>query len=363
MENRSPRKVARLSTEPPTDDPVPPTDDPVPSTDDRVAFDSPGLSSVTLRTPDLADVRSDVHNSVPIPLPTLVSETAHPVSDALPHAASSEKPPLTSADATLHLAIQTLYALVADLERVPIFNGEPIATAHRQASRDLEVYRLGYPDHKPNMPSMSKNLLFYKNLIRSKPDNAFVSDFHLNWWHAYDELEYGHGFIQWLFPIHEHGMNGDAQVLQEHEAVAMRDDAAVHARLIKSYELMLDFYGFKLLSRETGVIAPSKNAIPRFKNLSTHSHNFLRITRILKCLGELGLEHFKAPFLCEVLRQIIVEGNFRTAGLLRSCEYFWIGTLKVDADREALVDLMRQFSKETCPHRAHGGTASPDLSD
>ena len=37
----------------------------------------------------------------------------------------------------------------------------------------------------------------------------------------YRTLELHHGYVQWLFPIHEEGMNHRAQVLQVHEREAM----------------------------------------------------------------------------------------------------------------------------------------------
>ena len=75
---------------------------------------------------------------------------------------------------------------------------------------------------------------------------------------------------------------------------------------------MLDFYGFELADAATGRIARLADfnfqfvatlllmilmifaSAIRFKNLNTHSHNYLRVTRILKCLGELDYEHYKA---------------------------------------------------------------------
>lgn len=65
-------------------------------------------------------------------------------------------------------------------------------------------------------------------------------------------------------------MNWDAKPLQPHERDAMRADPAVTARVIKSYELMLDFYGMELLDRETGLLnrsLPPKNYAARYTNL------------------------------------------------------------------------------------------------
>ena len=44
-----------------------------------------------------------------------------------------------------------------------------------------------------------------------------IEDIHANWKGNYTHLEVHHGYIQWLFPIREHGLNLDAQELQFHE--------------------------------------------------------------------------------------------------------------------------------------------------
>lgn len=69
------------------------------------------------------------------------------------------------------------------------------------------------------------------------------------------------------------------------------------------YRIMLEFYGLKLISPLTGelaledsVPAPSPSSyLKRFENLERNSHNFLRITRILKCLNEVSSGTFQ-PF-------------------------------------------------------------------
>jgi len=72
---------------------------------------------------------------------------------------------------------------------------------------------------------------------------------------------------------------------------------------------MLDFYGFELIDKDTGEIRrlPGDAYKLRFRNLNTSSHNYLRITRILKCLGEFDYEYLKFPFLEQILRESILE--------------------------------------------------------
>lgn len=44
-----------------------------------------------------------------------------------------------------------------------------------------------------------------------------IDEIHKQWSGKYDLLEFRHGYIQWLFPIQERGLNWYAQELQSHE--------------------------------------------------------------------------------------------------------------------------------------------------
>ena len=72
------------------------------------------------------------------------------------------------------------------------------------------------------------------------------------------------------FPIQEEGHNDAAQVLQRHEIAAMRANQEILNRVLDSYRLMLDFYGMRLVSAETGQLAPVEPAEKfeqRYENL------------------------------------------------------------------------------------------------
>uniref|UniRef100_A0A3P8QJD0 Opioid growth factor receptor (OGFr) conserved domain-containing protein n=1 Tax=Astatotilapia calliptera TaxID=8154 RepID=A0A3P8QJD0_ASTCA len=79
--------------------------------------------------------------------------------------------------------------------------------------------------------------------------------------------------------------------------------------LVKSYELMLDFYGIVLCDEKTGEVRRAKHWEERFDNLNSHTHNSLRITRILKCLGNLGYRHYQAPLVRFFLEETLVNGQ------------------------------------------------------
>jgi hypothetical protein len=63
------------------------------------------------------------------------------------------------------------------------------------------------------------------------------------------------------------GMNYQAQPLQLHEIAKMTASTVVLERIVISYTLMLDFYGMKLLSSDTGLIGRSDSYQPRYRNL------------------------------------------------------------------------------------------------
>jgi len=216
--------------------------------------------------------------------------------------------------------------------------------------RDLERYRAGYPDcdkeynMDPDKQNIRcRNLLFYKGFIPSQPDNATILEFHNKWFGDYRELEYQHGFIQWLFPIREQGLNPKAQKLYPHEMLVMRQDPQIQARILKSYSLILDFYGMRFADG-SGKLERTKNFKPRYRNLNQSFHNNLRITRILKCLGEMNLERLKYPFLLFVVQEMFINNELRNCR--QSCERYWIPTLRDSTERNVLLSIFKASNQQ-----------------
>jgi hypothetical protein len=108
---------------------------------------------------------------------------------------------------------------------------------------------------------------------------------------AHDDewLEYTHNFIQWLFPLTAiSGANPTAPTLDAAQIAEFRSNPVLKKQLLRAFDRMLDFYG---LARTPDSIIKSPEWEQR-KSLwfTHHSHNHLRITRILKCLSALALE-------------------------------------------------------------------------
>ncbi|KAJ3567042.1 hypothetical protein NP233_g6618 [Leucocoprinus birnbaumii] len=208
--------------------------------------------------------------------------------------------------------------------------------------RDVREFIDEYPGVGDD-PNASENLLFYSNALRCRPDNHLIDEIHDQWLGDYRKLEYKHGFIQWLFPIREHGMNWESQPLQLHEIETMKANPEIMSRIVKSYELMLDFYGMRLLSQETGLLGrvlPPRNFEARYRNLVTSSHNYLRISRILKCLSELGLEHLSLGFLLHILNEQSQHNELEARGLQSSMDRWWANCLRNQADRVWISDAI-----------------------
>jgi len=88
------------------------------------------------------------------------------------------------------------------------------------------------------------------------------------------KLEYSHDTIQWLFPLPEPSQfNPDAPVLTDADLEELRTEE-VRNGILKAFNRFTLFYNN-----------------PQW--LTPRNHNYLRLTRILKCLGLAGLDKEK----------------------------------------------------------------------
>ncbi|KAL6063431.1 Lethal factor domain protein [Balamuthia mandrillaris] len=166
------------------------------------------------------------------------------------------------------------------------------------------------------------NLLFYTGKIASVPSGDWLDNIHLQWFWDYDKLEKHHGYIQWLFPIFESGgMNFSSYSLKKEEAKEMRSNFEVGCRFLRSYRLMLNFYGMELVDIETGKVQRHSDWEERYLNLNWCSHNNLRISRILQCLGQMGFGQYKRPFLEHLETEITENGQLQQCA--ESLNKFW----------------------------------------
>ncbi|XP_062929784.1 opioid growth factor receptor-like protein 1 isoform X1 [Mobula hypostoma] len=212
----------------------------------------------------------------------------------------------------------------------------------KRAAMDLQRYRHHYPDLKDNAEHSSNvNFLFYMNKTCSQPNGCKIEEMLTKWKGKYEHLERNHSFIQWLFPLREPGMNWWAKELTVQEIKLFEQTSVAKERLVEAYKMMLDFYGIMLVNEQTGQVQRAPHWKQRFHNLNQHSHNNLRITRILKCLGELGFGHYQAPLVEFFLVETLI--NKELPQVKDSVLDYFLYTIRDKSKRRELIFFAQQY--------------------
>ncbi|KAL7418854.1 hypothetical protein Q5752_006538 [Cryptotrichosporon argae] len=205
---------------------------------------------------------------------------------------------------------------------------------------DVQDFLRGYP-HQRIVPTASANLEFYSNRLPCRPDNLIYEAWMDRHSRDLAELEYNHGYVQWLFPIRERGVNPSAQPLQPHEISVMAASNEIMARLLRSYKMMLRFYGIDF---NDGRLRRTDDWKERFSNLTHAPHNLLRLTRILKHLSEFALLQPHAPVLVAFFAAQHADGRLdfsgdRTHG--QSMERWWARCFRDERERDEVERVVK----------------------
>ena len=93
-----------------------------------------------------------------------------------------------------------------------------------------------------------------------------------------------------------------------------------------------------------GELERADNWKNRFHHLNHSMHNYLRITRILKCLGEFGYERLQAPFVRFVLHEAFVKQTLDNTK--DSCLNYWLEVIKDDKERKQIKKYAKELQGE-----------------
>jgi hypothetical protein len=132
------------------------------------------------------------------------------------------------------------------------------------------------------------------------------------WAWDFEDLECTHDYIQWLFPIVDRSaFNLNAPIVDAEVIQAFKSDRHLRQNLLKSFAVMLRFYGLQYQESDAKIIVVSRSAdylIRQREWVCLFDHNYLRITRMLKCLMAFGLEGEARSFY-QCLQQIYRENR------------------------------------------------------
>lgn len=137
------------------------------------------------------------------------------------------------------------------------------------------------------------------------------------WTWDFEDLECVHNYVQWLFPLPERSsFNPDAPVVDDQVTQAFHANPDLQQHLLKSLTIMLKLYGLQGGENNEGrfVVTKSEDYLDRKREwICIMDHNYLRITRILKCLTVLGLKSYAQAFY-QCLAQIYREESRHIGG-------------------------------------------------
>lgn len=178
-------------------------------------------------------------------------------------------------------------------------------------------------------------------------DKGRTLDEILNW--NSDELEKTHDYVQWLFPLAEPSrFNPSAPLLDDDTIAEFIDNSICMKNMQRSLERMMDFYELKR-HRQDGSRRPPGRAVPNYNTptdfyikmrkpwwVEPNDHNFLRITRILRCLYLIGM-HVHMDMFRDLLEEIFIEYH-NMISIETFC--FWCGA----CDYECTLDDDNPYS-------------------
>ena len=175
------------------------------------------------------------------------------------------------------------------------------------------------------------------------PDNKYMMLDILNW--DYGRMERVHNYIQWVFPIKDPSQfNRHAPVLTRALAKTVAADSKAMANIQKMFVHFLGFAGLEIDRRSNTVLRIGKSAAFAKRRRvvwgGEHNHNWLRISRILTCLGMLGMVDQQAA-LFKALEMLWGRGDIPESAK-RSFSYW--------------ANSAGQGSKYTIPRHAGGGS-------
>jgi len=141
--------------------------------------------------------------------------------------------------------------------------------------------------HRPKTPLLD----FYRDECPTPEGHSYSTVMQM----SDHELEGHHEYVQWLFPTTKASMFHDAPTLSAYEAEVFINDPTLQTKIVAAFDRMLRFWGF----RREGNKVTSDGQPPV---MSGFNHNWLRMTRVIASLRELGQRELASAFCVHLLK-------------------------------------------------------------
>lgn len=133
---------------------------------------------------------------------------------------------------------------------------------------------------------MSKLTDFYSG-VGEDCEGRLLEDI-LQWGPA--RLEFGHTYIQWVFPLREFSnFNPDAPLLTDEDIQLFKANPVMQENLLRSFKVYLNFLGLEVILGDYHKVQKAPHFEEECRGLFRQAnHNWLRITRVITCLKTIG---------------------------------------------------------------------------
>ena len=187
------------------------------------------------------------------------------------------------------------------------------------AKDDTKTYRDGYPEETMDDLEMDLNVAFYTNKIASRVGTEIKSTISTRLggvittsWSR--NIIIFSGCFLFMRRVDSTLISGIAETRSSsvYEEIPKR-----RARFLKSYDMILDFFGFEVVDRLTGRLErrkPAAVAMERLQNLENHGHNYMRITDYFEMFGRDGFRALQATVSGKLLEKrciILVQSHLQ----------------------------------------------------
>lgn len=174
--------------------------------------------------------------------------------------------------------------------------------------------------------SESKLIKFYINKYNANDKKNYSFNDIVKKWDDY-KLETKHDFIQWLFPDETGGVNPKAPNLTNNDIEIFKTNSTIRSNVVSASLRMLLFYGFVLDNKDIVKQIKPLNRRDKGRTIGLFStHNYKRLTRIMKFLNIINMEFVSSVFYLALCRAMRSNRTFLKKVLENKSLKIWMST-------------------------------------